>query len=342
MSGDLTSVPSRARELSWAVVGSSGFVGSGVVEALQEAAISDIRKVRAPRLESDPENQISSAVERFWADPLVTEAVEELTKSLYGVDVVINAAGLAAPDAAASAELFGANSLLPIVVAEAAQRAGVQKFIHISSAAVQGARAQLDETPDVDPFSPYSKSKAYGEELLALWQRRQNQDTDQVNRGRVVVIRATSVQGRGRKTSAALQKVAKSKLSSVAAPGSQPSVVSSLQGLAHYVLTIGAYTGPMPQILLQPWEGASVRQVLELAGKGRKPLIIPRWLARTGVRVLQLGAKIHPKMHGISRRLEVLWFGQDQVSGWAVDMGVARQYQDRPSDSLYEALGSDE
>ena len=101
---------------------------------------------------------------------LLAEAAElprrsepDLAAAFAGVQVVVNAAGLATPGGTDSPALRGANALLPLVVADAADAAGVQRFVHLSSAAVQGHRPFLDESSHVQPFSAYSRSKALGE-----------------------------------------------------------------------------------------------------------------------------------------------------------------------------------
>lgn len=332
--------PIRERQLNWAVVGASGFVGKGIIDALKGLGNSEVRSIKAPRLFSHAITTAHSVLEVLRTDLVVRDAVEELVSAFRGVDVVVNAAGVAAPNAAASKQLFGANSLLPLVIAEAARRAGVAKFIHLSSAAVQGNKDSLDESASVNPFSPYSQSKALAEQTLEIWRNAQSgEDTSQPNSSlKVVVIRATSVQGSGRKTSNVLARIANSRLASVAKPGTQPSVVSSLQGLSEFVKTVGIYPGTVPPILIQPWEGASALEILELAGDGRTPLKIPRSLARVGVSSLKMFGRLHPGLIGIARRLEVMWFGQDQVPGWAVDNGLVPKPIYGPTDNLRRTL----
>ena len=86
----------------------------------------------------------------------------------------------------------------------------------------------LTETGDTQPFSAYSYSKALGEQVI-----------DQLSRdgSEAVIIRATSVQGAGRATTASLQRIARSRFSSVAGAGDQPSAVSSLEMLCEFVRT---------------------------------------------------------------------------------------------------------
>lgn len=328
----------RGRQLHWAVLGASGFVGKGIVEALIGVESASVQTLKAPRLVCSTTSDALSVVTAFQDELQVSDAMDELTASFTGIDVVVNAAGIAAPDSSDSDVLYGANSLLPVIIAEAAKRAGVHKFVHISSAAVQGNRKSLDESSSVDAFSAYSRSKALGEQALAIW--KQGQTESHTKELQVVIIRATSVQGAGRPTTTTLKQVARSRLASVAKPGDQPSVVSSLVGLSKFVVTVGSCLEASPQILIQPWEGASVRDVMQLAGDGRSPRMIPSPLARTGVKLLKVCGLLSPRFKGLARRLEVMWFGQNQVAGWAVDNGLVIKSVNGPEETLRNTLAS--
>lgn len=291
----------------WAVLGSSGFIGSALCASLRAAGLT-VRAVTAPRLESSAEDTEGLLKEAF----ALAVVRAELADALAGADVVINAAGLATPGGTDSPALRGANALLPLVVADAADTAGVRRFVHLSSAAVQGHRPFLDETSYVQPFSAYSRSKALGERGLAA---RSGGSCG------VVTIRATSVQGPQRPTTVSLARLASSPLATVAGTGSAPSPVSSVDSLVQFVRTVGLHSGPVPAVVLQPWEQATVAGVLEAAG-GRKPLRLPQWLCRSALRIgYRLSSLAGERLHGPLRRLEMMWFGQRQVPGWAEATG---------------------
>jgi nucleoside-diphosphate-sugar epimerase len=293
--------------VSWLVLGGSGFVGSAVLMALQRAGI-EAEALAAPRLVTGARTP-ASLLEAAGSTDL-----SDLASAIRGHDVVVNAAGLATPAAADSEDLLGANALLPAVVARAASAAGARRFLQLSSAAVQGRTAVLDETDTVSPFSAYSRSKALGEQALALVSEREPALS-------VVTLRATSVQGRGRPTTAALARLASSPLASVASPGTARSPITSVEALADLVLAVGLHDGPVPPRVLQPWEGLTVRGVLEAAG-GR-PLVLPAGLCRLAVRSgYAASALLRGRLDGHVRRVELLWFGQDQVPGWAADHGL--------------------
>ena len=291
----------------WVVVGATGFIGSAVRAALAGRG-AEVRTVRAPRLAaagSDVRSLLSAAA------ALDAERAE-LAAGFAGADVVINAAGLATPGAADSPELRGANALLPLLVADAADAAGVRRFVHLSSAAVQGHRPFLDESSHVEPFSAYSRAKALGEQALSA---------RPAGTSSVVTVRATSVQGPGRTTTAKLARLAASPLASVAAPGTAPSPVSSVDALVDFVLRVAEHRGPVPAVVLQPWEQASVASVLEAAG-GRRPARLPAWFCRAALRAgYAVSSLAGERLHGPLRRVEMMWFGQRQEPGWAESTG---------------------
>ena len=274
--------PSSKPSPVWVVLGSSGFIGGAVCSGLRAAGIT-VRTVPAPRLQSSATDAAGVLAEAA----ALTAVRSELAAAFAGAGVVVNAAGLATPGGADSPALRGANSLLPAVIADAADDAGLLRLVHLSSAAVQGHRPFLDETSYVEPFSAYSRSKALGERALAA----------RAGGGcSVVTIRATSVQGPQRPTTAKLARLAASPLASVAGPGTAPSPVSSVESLVQFIITVGKYTGDVPAVVLQPWERSTVAGVLEAAG-GRRPVRLPSWLCRLrrqlsveggGVRCLEL------------------------------------------------------
>lgn len=314
------SAGSPAGEPAWAVLGSSGFVGAAVTA---ELAVRGYRAaaVAAPRLTSgadSAEDIVTAAQSLVDAAPPLVEA---LVRALTGVDIVVNAAGLATPGAPESAALTGANALLPAVLVLAARAAGVRRVIHLSSAAVQGHRDVLDESADRAPFSAYSRSKALGEEALELLA------ADGATS--VVVVRATSVQGPTRHTTSALARLATSPLATVAAPGTGPTPVSSIPALTWFIVETGLHTGPVPPVVLQPWEGLDVSGVLAAAG-GRAPRVLPAWLCRTALRAgYGASALAGERLHGLVRRVELMWFGQGQRPGWADRVGLRPQPQVR-------------
>lgn len=299
-----------------------GFVGSAIVKRLTAQEI-EVVNVSAPRVTLAYPVSATRVAENAGR----LSEVHELADALGRCDVVVNAAGLATPNSTSSSELFGANALVPAIAAHAAQVVGADRFIHISSAAVQGRQPVLDELPETSPFSPYSQSKALGEEILGLMQ--DDRASEQL---KVVILRATSVQGEGRGTTESLRQVARSRFASVAGPGTQPTVVSSIHGLVDFILFVGTFEGKLPRITLQPWERGSARSVLHAAGS-KDPHVLPTWMCRLAVATgYTLSGISSSRLTANVRRLELMWFGQYQTAGWAEQMGFI------PSAHLEEVL----
>lgn len=295
------------KNTTWAVLGATGFVGCALTEKLRELGYPVIA-VRAPRLSSPERVNLAGqdVVEHY------RETVEQVERDIRGATIVVNAAGLAEPDASDCDGLFGANSVLPVVVAQAAENVGSKRFIHLSSVAVQGGVAVLDSSARHFPFSPYSKSKALGEK--ALLEVAPSFKID------VILARATSVQGPGRPTTRRLQRLARSSLSSVASPGTQRSIVSSIDGLVAFILKLATDEEATQPIALQPWEGGTVSTVLQMAGDGKKPVVLPAILCRAFLGCAKFCSRfLGGWMGGTLRRLEVMWFGQAQESAVTAD-----------------------
>lgn len=323
---------------TWAVVGASGFVGSAVAAELRGRGLA-VKELAAPRLEStagtaaeivdaahatvgatQAQGGAPDAAGSDAAGPDLAADIASFRNALDGVDVVVNAAGLATPGDGESPALTGANALLPAVVALLAREAGAHRFVHLSSASVQGQNRTIDESPARAPFSAYSRSKTLGEEALELLAGETGHPGS--HHLEITTIRATSVQGPGRPTTLSLVKVAGSPLASVASPGNAPTPVSSIDGLAWFVAETGLHAGPVPAIVLQPWERLTVSDVLTDAG-GRAPLMIPAWLCRTVLATGYFVSRIlGERLHGPIRRVELMWFGQGQVPGWAESAGL--------------------
>lgn len=280
-----------------AVAGSTGFVGRAAVEELAERG-AVVRPITVPRLRwgAVPERVdtgLAHAAEVSLLEPLVA-----------GADVVVNCAGVADPGAAAGPDLYGANSLLPVLLSRACALAGVARLVHISSAAVQGGRVELDESPETAPFSPYSQSKAIGERLLLA------------EAGvPTVILRPTSVHAAGRPTTAALVRLARSRLSAVAGAGDAPTPQVLLGEVAAAIAHLALTADTPPPIVLQPHNGMTTVLLLRLLGS-HEPRHLSAPTAAMLLRCARLLARTGPPAAAVARRLELLLYGQRQQPGW--------------------------
>ena len=283
----------------WAVLGGSGFVGSAVVDAIRRRD-EEVIPVAGPRLQTSARtvSDLSQDLRSRESD------VEDLAQLLSGCDLVINAAGIADPDGPDSDQLFGANALLPAVAARAAKRAGCRRFVHLSSQSAQGDVAVLTETAEWHPFSPYSLSKARGEQLLRA-------DADPGDP--LVIFRAVSVQGADRGTTRRLAALARSKFPFTSVDG--PTPLALIGNTAAAVVFCADHAGDVPRIVLQPGDGLTTDQALRALG-ARRVWRIPRFLARPAVGMTRFAGRYNERLAGAARRAELLLFGQAYESAW--------------------------
>jgi nucleoside-diphosphate-sugar epimerase len=291
---------------SWGVVGGSGFIGSLLVEYFS-ASGDAVTAADAPHLTAPADTGLDT-LQALLDGPAAVEAAEGLAQALAGAELVVNAAGLALPDAAPSDALTGADALLPAVIARAAAAAGATRFMHISSAVVQGRRDPLDESWEVEPGTAYGRAKANGELLLQA-------DGADVP---TTIFRATSIQTAGRSSTAGARRLATSRLAAVAGAGDRPTPVCRPGSLAAAVRATATSTSP-PEIVLQPWDGITTGEAAAAFG-GREPRHLPVTLCRallwTGYRAVALR---RGRGFAALRRLEVMWMGQGQVEGWLTE-----------------------
>ncbi|MFV1987609.1 MAG: NAD-dependent epimerase/dehydratase family protein [Gemmatimonadota bacterium] len=137
------------------LTGGTGFLGSHLAEAFVGAGYDVVASVRAT---SDTR----------WLDPLGVETTTidlgraeeaDLTRLLESVDSVVHCGGLTR--ARRETEFMAVNAIGTECLARAAERAGVRRFVFISSLAARG--------PDGAgaPESPYGRSKAEAERRLS-------------------------------------------------------------------------------------------------------------------------------------------------------------------------------
>lgn len=289
------------------VVGGSGFVGGAVVEALRGRGAEPV-VVPAPRLRAAAGSAVALLAE---ADTMADR--DTLVASLRGADCVVNAAG--DPDASSldEARLLGANALLPAVLALACERAGVPRLVHVSSAVVQNDVATLDESEDLRPFSPYSRSKVLGEEAL-----RELSTRCPVH---VVRYRPPSVHAAGRRVTRMVARIARSPLATVAGSGDQPTPQALLPNVADAVAFLATSRAVPPAVVVHPSEGVTCAGLMTDLSGGREPRRLPRVVARLLVAAAKGLGRVHRPTAANARRVELLWLGQRQAASWLEEAG---------------------
>lgn len=275
------------------VLGSSGFVGSAACLAL-EARGHQVIRIRAPRIGAPTDHTIRPG------------DLTQLQKALLSSDALVNAAGI--PDATGknTSALDGANAILPGLLARQCETAGV-RFVHVSSAAVQGRKQTLDSTTEYHPFSPYSVSKVKGE-IAAL----RHQDT--------VVYRPPGVHGPSRDVTKAIARVARSRFASVAGRGDANSAQALIENVGDAIAFLAVCHSRPPSIVSHPSEGISTAELMRALG-GRNPVSLPVPAVRILISAAFAGSAVYQPMRGHARRLEMLWLGQDQAPSWLTDAG---------------------
>src|SRR3954471_5548124 len=139
------------------VTGATGFVGSHLAEAFVEAGYEIRCGLRAS---SDPRWISNLAVELV---PLDLTRPEDLPRSVDGVDVIVHAAGMVKARRPSDYQKINAEGTR--MLAAAAARAGVRRFILISSLAARGPDAPATNGRD-RPVSAYGRSKREAEANL--------------------------------------------------------------------------------------------------------------------------------------------------------------------------------
>jgi nucleoside-diphosphate-sugar epimerase len=245
---------------------------------------------------------------------------------LSGHEVVVNCAGLAAPDAPISPELIGANAVLPLLLYRACLPAGVQRFVHVSSAAVQGRRPVLDESLDFDWRSPYARTKGLGE--LALVEH-------QSDSCQLLIYRATSVQSVERQITRTLLRLAHLPRVPLVGDGGQPLPLAlretTADAIAHLV-----DAQKFGRINVHPWEGMTARRFFQLVNPAARFQRLPASTTPVGVELLwSLGTRFATAA-AMAKRADLLAFGQRSVSS-AMN---SSSFVLRSGDQAYADLGT--
>lgn len=295
------------------ITGPNGFVGSAASHALRTGG-AQVIPMRVPRLETT--SHTASAIQMEAASSTI---LGRLADAMRGADVVLNCAGMAEPDSRSVRELYGANALLPVILAYAARQARVGRFVHISSAAVQGRRKTLDESQEYQPLSPYAQSKTLAE--LAI-----------PHGADITILRPTSVHGPNRQTTRRLVQLATSPLAFVAGDGTAPTPQAHIANVGAATAHLSLTKSPPPRVVVQPSEGWTTASILTALG-GRQPRLVNSLVCQAAARAAGLGSGLLAKP-GLSRRVELLLFGQHQSGSWLEGDGFVAPTQHRDWQAL--------
>lgn len=283
------------------VVGASGFVGGQVVAALEARGIEAL-PAKAPRL---TEMTVAES-QRMLRDPELDPALLDVWR---GASALVNAAGN--PDASArdARALISANGALPGLLGRYARALEIKRYVHVSSAVVQGRRPVLDETDEFDAFSSYARSKVLGEQLAR-----------QHGPAQTVCYRPPSVHHESRRVTRMIAKIASSPAATVASPGDQPTPQALAANVGAAIAELATCPVAPPPVVIHPWEQLTCASLLESLGD-RTPRRVPRLIARALVRVLEIASAPLPAIAANARRVEMIWFGQGQATSWLTEQG---------------------
>ncbi|RMG92947.1 MAG: NAD-dependent epimerase/dehydratase family protein [Chloroflexi bacterium] len=150
------------------ITGATGFLGHNLVPMLLDAGY----KVRAlVRHSSDTGFLRELGVELVYANDICDAPV--VTRACEGCRAVVHAAGLFRFWGHTN-EFWQTNVGGTATILAAAEKAGVQRFVHISTIAVVGRTPRtrpIDETTPCFPQEPYQRTKFEGEQLALSYYR---------------------------------------------------------------------------------------------------------------------------------------------------------------------------
>lgn len=274
------------------VIGGRGFVGRAVIAALNKEGV----KARVTQVHVPP------SVRGYTA--------EDLQRVVAGSDVVVNAAGLAAPDSADIEALTEANATLPRWLAQAAAREGVRRLVHVSTAGVQGATRTLDESATTAAFSPYTRSKAAGEHAL--------QDRSNERPPEVTIYRPTSVFGAERGITITLHGLYKRPIAPIFGRGDQPIPAALVENTGRAIAHL-AVAPTAPTIALHPFEGMTQKRLAQALGGDSTRFVHIPVPPRPAARLIagRTPSRIKPAL----RRLDLLAYGQEQRATALSELG---------------------
>ena len=283
------------------VTGATGFLGSHVAAAYLDAG----RQVRCT---------LRATSDTRWLDGLDVERVEwdvrdtsGLTSALRDVDTVVHVAGVTR--VRDESVYFQVNATGAARLAEAAAKAGVDRFVLVSSLAARG--------PDGGdgPVSPYGHSKRRGEELVRLFEEKMD----------VVILRPGGIYG-PRDTDLFPLFENGSKGWMVAPLGSPPLQPVYVTDVARLCVAAGTGeftgTGPYPVAGEGRYAWREVRDGLAAAlGRPVRTIWLPKTLFVFAGTVVEAGARLARREPPLDRRNAL----DLSKHGWTCDTAPTRE-----------------
>ena len=264
------------------VTGATGFVGSHVAEALLQAGYEvrcGARDPNHPRWLADIPAEVV---------PLDLEKMPDLSRALQGVDTVVHAAGITR--ARREEDYDRVNAAGTRRLADAAQKAGVRRFVQISSLAARGPDGMNY------PASAYGWSKKKAEANLRSFSGEME----------TIILRPTAVYGPRDTDLLPLFKMARRGWLTVpSGPGLlQPVYVRDVAAaVLAAVRTTNPASGPLPIAEPVSYSWKQVVQTLETAvGREVRPVCIPAGAFVFGGRVAERSAKLAGRVPVFDRR----------------------------------------
>ncbi|HEX7134480.1 MAG TPA: NAD(P)-dependent oxidoreductase [Iamia sp.] len=148
--------------LSIVVTGAGGYVGGRLIQHLRSTGVDVVPVVRTPKPWL-PDGVVADLL----GDP------DALTARFADADAVVHLAGASEVrfgDDASAGDAYAETVTTTFEVAGAARRAGVARFVFLSTFHVYGGRTDdgvVHEGVEAAPTHPYARSRRYGEELAA-------------------------------------------------------------------------------------------------------------------------------------------------------------------------------
>ena len=285
------------------VIGHTGFIGQAVARAVTRRNLT-LRLVDLPRIEVPVHEDPTDGAEAWRRKGA---GWDRLVEQLRGVDVIVNAAGAPDSDGSDYRSMWSSNVLLPVIVAAACAEAGVNRLVHISSAAVQGP-GPLDDTTRVAAFSAYSRSKADAERQLA--------SRNGSGPPTIVIYRPTSVMGPDRARTQRLRRRCAGWVPVVSADTPLP--LAHIDNVGDAGVFLATLDDP-PFVATHPSENVTVGDLVSWSGGSAHR--IPNLAKATGLTMLKAAAVVRPTLRGPAARVELFLSGQELHSSALLDRG---------------------